>query len=133
MRRDRKGAVLCVFLCLSAVLTGCYGDEGQVDRKAQAAAAEMDADDPMSPYGTELVLTAGRYTGTNPRLPEGDTFEDNAYTRYLKERLNITIQDAFEANGEDYSRQVSLAMAGRRSAGYYDGCQLEGSAGAGGK
>lgn len=112
MRRDRKGAVLCVFLCLSAVLTGCYGDEGQVDRKAQAAAAEMDADDPMSPYGTELVLTAGRYTGTNPRLPEGDTFEDNAYTRYLKERLNITIQDAFEANGEDYSRQVSLAMAG---------------------
>lgn len=112
MKKERKGTMLVASLCLAVSLSGCYGDGDSIDRKAQAAAMEVDASDPMSPYGTELVLSMGRYTGTNPRLPEGDTFEDNAYTRYLKERLNITIKDAFEANGDDYNRQVSLAMAG---------------------
>ena len=53
----------------------------------------------------------GRSTIANPRLPDGDTYEDNAYTRYLKEKLNVEVKDAFEANGEDYDRQVSLAIA----------------------
>lgn len=112
MRKDRKRVILFVSLGLAVSLCGCYGNGDKARREAQAAAVEADANDPMSPYDRELILTAGRYTGTNPRLPEGDTFEDNAYTRYLKEQLNIRIQDAFEANGDDYSRQVSLAMAG---------------------
>ncbi|MFD2831578.1 extracellular solute-binding protein [Corticicoccus populi] len=57
------------------------------------------------------VTYIGRSTGTNPRLPEGDTFEDNAYTRVAEEELDIDIRNAFEANGEDYTRQVSLAIA----------------------
>lgn len=112
MRKDRKGTAFLMSLCLAATLSGCYGDKDVIDRQAQIAATEVDINDPMSSYSPELVLGMGRYTGTNPRLPEGDTFEDNAYTRYLNERLNIRILDAFEANGEDYSRQVSLAMAG---------------------
>lgn len=108
----KKWMLTAMALSAAAALTGCYGDSDQVDRESQAAVTEVDGNDPMSPYGDELTITVGRYTGTNPRLPEGDTFEDNAYTRYLKERLNLAIQDAFEANGEDYNRQVSLAMAG---------------------
>lgn len=113
MRRNKTGAMALAFLCAASVsLTGCYGDSGTVDRESQAAVTEVDGTDPMSAYNEELVLSVGRYTGTNPRLPEGDTFEDNAYTRYVKDRLNIRILDAFEANGDDYNRQVSLAMAG---------------------
>ncbi|UUX35139.1 extracellular solute-binding protein [Fundicoccus culcitae] len=58
-----------------------------------------------------IVINMGRQTSTNPKLPDGDTYEDNAYTRLVNERLNVQIQSAFEANGEDYERQVSLAIA----------------------
>lgn len=111
MKRKRMGVLALALLGAASSLAGCSGQDS-VDREAQAAVKEADPGDPMSAYGDVLTLTVGRYTGTNPRLPEGDTFEDNAYTRYVKERLNISIVDAFEANGDDYNRQVSLAMAG---------------------
>lgn len=94
----------------AAMLGGCAG--GEAASTASEASGEAAAvSDPMAAYEEEVVITLGHLTGTNPRLPDGDTFEDNAYTRYLKQRLNITISDAFEANGDDYTRQVSLAMA----------------------
>jgi len=65
----------------------------------------------LGAYGETLVCNVGRSTIANPKFPGGDTYENNAYTRYLKEKLNIQITDAFEANGEDYDRQVSLAIA----------------------
>lgn len=45
-------------------------------------------------------------------LPEGDTAEDNQYTRYLKENYNINvIVDWTAARGADYNQKVSLAIA----------------------
>lgn len=61
---------------------------------------------------TETVtITLGRHTTTNPMLPEGDTYEDNAYTRMAEAELNIDIVDEFEASNEDYDRQVSLTVS----------------------
>ncbi|HIZ52590.1 MAG TPA: extracellular solute-binding protein [Candidatus Enterococcus avicola] len=57
------------------------------------------------------VITIGRQTAPNPKLPEGDSYSDNAYTRLIKEELNIELTSAFEAGGDDYNRQVSLAIA----------------------
>ncbi|GAA0337346.1 hypothetical protein GCM10008931_31220 [Oceanobacillus oncorhynchi subsp. oncorhynchi] len=57
------------------------------------------------------IINIGRSIGTNPKIPEGDTFEDNAYTRAAEEVLDIEIQNAFEAEGEDYDRQVALAIS----------------------
>lgn len=45
-------------------------------------------------------------------LPEGDTAEDNQYTRYLRENYNINvIVDWTASRGADYSQKVSLAIA----------------------
>lgn len=61
---------------------------------------------------TEAVtIMMGRQTLQNPKLPEGDTYENNAYTRMLEDKLNVKIVDEFEANGNDYDRQVSLALS----------------------
>ncbi|WP_152658332.1 extracellular solute-binding protein [Oceanobacillus sp. CFH 90083] len=57
------------------------------------------------------IINIGRQTGSNPKLPEGDTFEDNAYTRAAEDVLDIEIRNAFEAEGEDYDRQVALAIS----------------------
>lgn len=59
----------------------------------------------------KTVITMGRVTASNPKLPEGDTYENNAYTRLVEEKLNAKIENKFEAEGEDYSRQVALAIA----------------------
>jgi len=47
----------------------------------------------------------------NSNMPAGDTYENNAYTRYLKEKLNIQNIDAFEATDSDYNNMVTMAIS----------------------
>lgn len=92
--------------CALAVgLVGCGGG----DRKNQEPVEAEEGI--MGSYSQELECSMGRRTLANPKFPDGDTYEDNAYTRYVAEKLNVRILDEFEANGEDYDRQVSLAIA----------------------
>lgn len=87
-------------------LAGC-GSKGEGQQETVAA-----DEGPMGAYKETVICNMGRKTIANPRLPEGNSYEDNAYTRYLKEKLNIEVKDTFEANdGVDYDRQVSLAIA----------------------
>ncbi|MEK4653805.1 hypothetical protein [Niallia sp. FSL W8-0954] len=59
----------------------------------------------------KTIIKMGRVTAANSKLPEGDTYENNAYTRLVEKKLNAKIVDQFEAEGEDYNRQVALAIA----------------------
>lgn len=102
----KKRAVLAVLFAAAAMAsTGCGG------KKTENQPEVASEDGPMGAYAETLVCTTGRNTIANPKFPEGDTYESNAYTRYLKDKLNVEIKDDFEANGVDYDRQVSLAMA----------------------
>lgn len=71
-----------------------------------------------TPYGKypELVTyTLGKMTGANnSNMPEGDTYEDNVYTRYLKDLLNIQNEDTFEAMESQYSTNVTMAIASNK-------------------
>lgn len=49
---------------------------------------------------------------TDKTLPDGDSAENNQYTRYLKENYNINIiVDWSAASGNNYNQKVSLAIA----------------------
>lgn len=92
--------------CVLAVgLVGCGGGNRKNQEPVEAEEGIMGS------YSQELECSMGRRTLANPKFPDGDTYEDNAYTRYVAEKLNVRILDEFEANGEDYDRQVSLAIA----------------------
>ena len=93
-------------LLVSAALLGGCGMRARDDLPPVAA-----AEGSMGIYEEPLICHMGRSTIANPKFPEGDTYENNAYTRYLLERLNIQVVNDFEANGADYDRQVSLAIA----------------------
>jgi putative aldouronate transport system substrate-binding protein len=76
-------------------------------------AENNDPDAPFYKYPETVNLTAGVpvYDGVK-RLPEGDTLENNRYTRYFEEHSNIHITNKFEAqNGDAYSQKVQLAAA----------------------
>lgn len=65
------------------------------------------------PYDEELKITIGRLASqhTTSTLYEGDTLENNPYTRYVKEKLNISFENVIEADGDDYKNQIALATA----------------------
>lgn len=83
-------------------------------------AAEDPANDPYGKYDETVTYTTG-YVLTNQGADvlagtpyENDTAENNAYTRYLKEVLNIQNENMFEATmGSDYQQKMSLAIAGQ--------------------
>ena len=58
-------------------------EQGTSDR---AAEWEEAASTPYGKYPELVTYTLGKMIGdNNSNMPEGDTYEDNVYTRYLKE------------------------------------------------
>ena len=96
MKKLKNKVLLSLLVLAPFILSGC-GDE-----QTEEVATNADGD---------IIMTVGQQTAPNSKLPEGDSFSDNAYRRLMKEKLGIELESAFEANGEDYDRQVSLAIA----------------------
>ncbi|GGH51197.1 hypothetical protein GCM10008014_16810 [Paenibacillus silvae] len=106
----KRLAVLSMSAMMVTVLAACGGST-EAPTAEDAGKYEVNPGEPFSAYKDEISVTMGRVTTANPKLPAGDTYENNAYTRLVKDTFNAKITDQFEANGEDYSRQVSLAIA----------------------
>lgn len=78
----------------------------------QAKEWETAATTPYGKYPSLVTYTLGKMNGeNNSNMPEGDTYEDNVYTRYLKETLNIQNEDVFEENEDQYTTNVKMAIA----------------------
>lgn len=106
MRNTFLKKAAAVTLAMSTVLsmTACGGNDSGSAKESTPAAAPGERD--------TVTITMGRQTTANPKFPEGDNYEDNAYIRMVEQELNVDIVDQFEANnGDDYNRQVSLALS----------------------
>ena len=105
----RKAAALTLAAVTALSLAACGGGGGNNDSSA-GAGGDAPAADPAD--REKVTITMGRQTTANPKFPEGDNYEDNAYIRMVEQELNVDIVDQFEANnGDDYNRQVSLALS----------------------
>lgn len=98
-----------------ALLAGCFFFTGQeTSRKNQEnldEKYEIARTTPFGKYPEEITYTLGKMTSSNnSNLPEGDTYEDNVYTRYLKEMLNIQNIDVFEEDSVTYYDIVDMAI-----------------------
>lgn len=67
---------------------------------------------PYGKYPKTVTYTLGKISGANhANLPVGATYEDNAYTRYLKNMLNIQNKDVFELeDGSTYEQAVEMEI-----------------------
>lgn len=96
-------------IMLGMFFVGCSSKEGTDEVMAQKTEASTT---PYGKYDELVTYTIGKNTPGSPRFPDGDTYENNAYTRYLKEILNVQNENAFEAaNGDAYDQKVSMAIA----------------------
>ena len=63
------------------------GNEGKEteNKKSTSAQWEEAAHTPLGKYPETVEYTLGKIAGANnANMPVGDTYEDNAYTRYLR-------------------------------------------------
>lgn len=114
----KKVLAMCL---MSAMVLGSLAGCG---KEESGTTANVDMEDPAwqeaktTPYGKypeTVVYTLGK-TATNFDVLDGTEYEgdddvNNAWTRYLKEKLNIQNTNLFEANdGDDYEQKVSMAI-----------------------
>lgn len=106
--------IFAMLLVLTIVLaTGCSSQTNNQTSSSNSTNTEDKASTtPLGKYNSLVTYTLGKMTASDPRMPDGDTWENNAYTRYIKEKLNIQNIDSFEANGGPaYDQKVALAIA----------------------
>lgn len=115
---------LCLFLTvglLAVSLSGCSQEESnkapEISSELKtgedlAAETEEAAHTPLSRYPETVTYTLGKIAGANhANLPVGATYEDNAYTRYLRQTLNIQNKDLFELeDGATYEQAVEMSI-----------------------
>ncbi len=111
----KKQWSICAILCIMICLTGCGNiterNKENAENKENAAGWEEAATTPYGKYPESVTYTLGKMTGgNNSNMPAGDTYEDNAYTRYLKNMLNVQNEDVFEAADNEYDDIVSMAI-----------------------
>lgn len=66
---------------------------------------------PFGKYPKLIEYTLGKMISeNNSNMPDTDTYENNAYTRYLKDKLNIQNRNVFEGEGTTYNNMVTMAI-----------------------
>lgn len=87
-------------------------EEGTETEEGQEKPGWEAAHTPYGRYPEPVVYTLGKISGANnANLPVGDSYEDNAYTRYLAKMLNIQNQDVFELeDGAAYEQALEMAI-----------------------
>ncbi len=116
--KHKRVLALCLVIVLSVCSCSTY-------RKNKNKSEEVEKDDlywkqyeeacttPFGRYPELITYSLGKMTGeNNSNMPEGDTYENNAYTRYLKDYLNIQNKNSFEVSDNDgYDDVVNMAIA----------------------
>ena len=107
MSHSKRGAQ-AIAIGMICVLLGVISfeiDSGVAEQEANEKAAtswEKAERSPLIPYPETVTYTLAKMTASgNSGMPDGDTYEDNAYTRYLKKTLNVQNEDVLEVSGDE--------------------------------
>jgi len=105
-------SIAAVTMMSFGILAGCsVGSSSSRDTDTKPIATKEELK-PFGKYKETVNYTVGKSTPGIAKLPPGQTYEDNAYTKYLKETLNIQSKNKFEAqDGDAYKQKVSMAVA----------------------
>lgn len=68
--------------------------------------------DPYTPYEETITFTKGLTKSSGgENFPDGDSYMNNDYTRYVLERINVQPDVAWEVDSNNYDQKVALSIS----------------------
>lgn len=118
-KRFQKGMALALSALMALSVTACGNTAADAPAGGQdagegaaLAGAETAKGDPFQKFAEPVEIHIGQQAYPTLKFPEGDTNEDNVYTRYLLDNFNIkVVVDWSAATGNDYTQKVNLCIA----------------------
>lgn len=111
MKMKKAAALICVAGMLASLASGCSvpSDKAQkeVVKEAEGTAKE---DLPLAKYPEIVTVHMGGKMNPNAKIPEGMSFDNNSYTRLLKDELNIEVVYDWVASMSDFDEKTSLCI-----------------------
>ncbi|HHV99647.1 MAG TPA: extracellular solute-binding protein [Clostridiaceae bacterium] len=122
--RYAKLAAFIVSICILVTLVACGKSDNNTsdnsnnttNNTADTSTAQTNTDsaeifDPMAKYGEIVELTAVRWADTNLKFNEGESFDNNIYTRAWESELGIRVKNLWVAPKAEYDQKLSISIA----------------------
>ena len=75
------------------------GDDASKGIETEPNVTISEEDGPLVPFKDPVTITWGIRTGATQQFLDGDTYEENRWSKKLKDELNIIVEVAFSADG----------------------------------
>ncbi len=119
MKKQNITRILAVLLALAMLvgLTACSGGgESQTSAGGDSSTSEVSVaenDGPLTPYEEPVTISWAVQASAVQQFFNGDTYEDNVWSRLIKEKLNIDLEVAFSADTstDAYNQKMNVLLA----------------------
>lgn len=118
---------LLMLACSLAFVSACNSNNDNKDASSNSPSADSSSTaqpsnaepqatetfDPFGKYAEPVTMTIGKGIPPDDKtLPEGDTVENNQFTRYFEEKLNLKFKTAWiAAIGDAYDQKMALSIS----------------------
>lgn len=110
----KAGAFVLALAMTAMTMSGCSSgsDSSSAGSNSAPGKGTTQAADPFMKFDEPVEIHIGQMAYPTLKFPNGDTNENNVYTRYLLENFNIkVVVDWSAATGNDYTQKVNLCIA----------------------
>lgn len=112
MKQKQIIALVSATALVATALAGCGKTSEENTQKTAVGEAEGTAkeDLPFSKYAEPVKVHLGGSMNPNTKIPDGMSYEDNYYTRLLKEDFNIEVVYDWVASSSDFDEKMNLCI-----------------------
>ena len=112
MKQKQIIALVSATALAATALAGCGKTSEENTQTTAVSEAEGTAkeDLPFSKYAETVTVHLGGSMNPNAKIPDGMSYEDNSYTRLLKEDFNIEVVYDWVASSSDFDEKMNLCI-----------------------
>ena len=112
MKHKQIVALVSAAALVATALAGCGKTSEENTQTTAVSEAEGTAkeDLPFSKYPETVTIHLGGSLNPNAKILDGMSYEDNTYTRFLKDDLNIEVVYDWVASSSDYDEKMNLCI-----------------------
>lgn len=112
MKQKQIIALVSATALAATALAGCGKTSEENPQTTAVGEAEGTAkeDLPFSKYAETVTVHLGGSMNPNTKIPDGMSYEDNSYTRLLKEDFNIEVVYDWVASSSDFDEKMNLCI-----------------------